>query len=263
MFAQKNCNIYIGNIWTEFIPAIVTILLDFYYANVYSDFWGIGLDTNANIRIVSFCTWIAAIRAVASGFAHTYSFLDEKWSYIWWTIDYVSVVITLSYFAICEIALILYCHDGFAQFVVVYSMVVLCIAITHAVILPKNIEFRVMACGFVSLEGIGLLYFYQLSQVFQENSVFNSYGFQRDVFITWTLSIVGFILAALSKISQWPESIINKKRVNDKKFNKCNFIDYIATSHQLWHILVNGAVFCCIISLANYAKIRVRYDTCS
>ena len=242
-------------------------MLDFYYAHVYSDFWGVGLfnslDTNVNIRIVSFCTWVAAIRCVASGLAHAYSFLDEKWSYVWWTIDYVSVVITLSYFAVCEIVLILYCYHVAAQFTVVYSMVVLCITITHAVCLPKNIEFRVLACGFISLEGIGSLYFYQLSQVLQENSIFNSHDFKTDVFITWTLSFVGFLLAALSKASEWPESIINKKRINDKKFNKCNFIDYIGTSHQLWHILVNGAVFLCIISLANYAKIRVRYDTCS
>ena len=255
------------NIWTEIIPGILFIVLDIMLRNEY-DFWGVGifrfgLNTNVNLRFVSGCTWVASARAFSSAFAHTFSFMSEKASYFWWTVDYVSITLTLSYFGISVLCVTFYCETWNAQISIMLTLITLCVVIVHATIWHDDYEFRNVMLGLFGILCVWFLYFVQVSYAFLDDDfVLNEYGFKTDVILSWLIGGLLFFSAVISKAIEMPEKLFNKRKIENDYYDGCVHQDYICTSHQLWHVLVNAAVGMFIWTLAKWGRMRVEFDTC-
>ena len=273
------------NIWTELFPAFFVFYMNLYLIDLghvglfnFENNYGFNLDNS-----VLLSGWISMIRSFLSAFAHCYHFINEKTCYMWWTIDYVSIIFTLTYCAIQEILLIFYCFEWNVQLTIVVAYILLAVTAIHVNVVQMNeqyISLPEIAIGFVSFVTVAFLYLLQmmisiigvLTDPNNNDSHFRYFNdikaFEIEMFVLWNLAMFCFGAAVAFKSIQHPEKLINSKKLIENchvianlDISKCN-VDFVGASHQIWHILVNIATILCVLVLVSYLKARKARDTC-
>lgn len=119
------------------IPAVIYLLIHFYLAKNYS-FWFTNSD-DYRMNFIGFFVLFNMIRAIGSGLAHNYHFLNEKCSHIFWAIDFLSIVILLGYSCTCYLLILFWCFSWQINLAIIFTWLVFSIICVHGVVVRYSI----------------------------------------------------------------------------------------------------------------------------
>ena len=245
---------------------ILQTVLHLYYEN--DVYWK---DANASERMVSGCAWVSIGRGILSAAAHNYHFISAKYTKIMWSIDYVSIVFTLTYFAIQTESLIFWCFNWYVRASLAASLGMFGLAVAHSSLLHdksvREVTFGMLALGCVLFP---LLYFGYICAFneFSDNKIFNTRlgTIEPVLVVTWIVAIIAFILAVIVRDLEFPEKLYNEKKYKHSVVKRLNrqirCVDNWVTSHQIWHLGVNLGAYLSVYTLFWLLKWRVTKDSC-
>ena len=166
--------------------------------------------------MVSGSAWVAIVRAFLSAAAHNYHFISIKYARIMWSIDYLSIVFTLSYFAIQTNLLLFDCYNWNVKSSLTITYILLAISVGHSSLLHDK-SVREVTFGFLALATVlyPLLFFGYMTAFhqFSDNKLFfTKLGtIDEPLFIAWICAIIAFIGAVILRALQFPEKWIHNK----------------------------------------------------
>ena len=170
------------------------------------------------------------LRPFCSGLAHLFYCTSAHGYIIWWSVDYVSICVAILASSIVSGRLAFYCLQPLQILFftstagLLSSSLVAVLALSSATLRAASFVLFVLFCN-----GVPFCY-----TVGVKLSVSSQYHQGADVpweyVYLWGLSLGTFVLGLVIKSSMLPE-----------RFFQNRWSDVFVTSHQLWHVAINGA----------------------
>ena len=269
------------NIWTEIIPMIFFILLNIYCIIKFNFWW---YDANLNIKLISISFWIFPLRNLASVTCHTLYCVNKKYFQICWKLDFASIVLMTGMLLIVCVYLLYYCFNMYVKLTLVILMFILLIPSMHICITTNNLKLKNGIIGAFATVGVFQL---NIQIMFILTDGYQILPFPTKIIIVTLLIPILFAIGLFCYSTEFPEKKINHKthelkslqmhmhNINKSgsnhnmdqgnstrnKNNQCG-VNYICTSHQIWHCFGNLVQLCLFLGAFWYAQYRLTNQTC-
>lgn len=230
-----------------------------------------------------FCLPIYVIRPIISGFAHTFHAHNATSSIIWWNLDFISIILVSALGAIIWIHFILYCDRN------LQTMFLVCLGaffITTLVITinTKESSLRETVLSlFIFFTQYFVFGYHLLQIVLEKNHIPTLFT------ILWACGLVSVTIGVVLRMIQFPESFLVRRqlkhRMSARKWRKLKRLEkrdplrardkllkelnamanekkcyyYVGTSHNWWHVFVNGLHFFVTHAVLFYLDWRSKY----
>ena len=190
------------NIWTEFIPAIILLLL---VVTVR-----ISVDNGFSRLILGVCLPFVLLRPFASGFAHTFHCISKWHSRFWWKIDFFSIILASGFGSIIWIHCVFYCNSNI-QVLCIFAVLALGFSTSVTSLTTKNDVIRNISLGSFFIFTLIFLYFYQVFLYFVDTQ----YNTNTAFIIYWTCAVGSTFIALIFRLTQFPEAFIVKNKIKN------------------------------------------------
>ena len=224
------------NIYTHLIPAIVFFFL-IIYSNIYN-IVGNNIGDNIVLNIFLISDFICFL---FSSIMHTFYPYSEKIANILSRLDYFGISLAILGFYTIFIYYAFYCHEliQIIYYIISYLLGILTIMITCFSKYSDLNDYKYIRAIIFCLFTLSILI-----PIFHR--IFEVYDNEAKIILELKYSTLTALFVGLSLffyISKIPERFINK-----------NYINYIFTSHQIFHILNSTGLFLFYLGLSNIYK---------
>ena len=221
---------------TEFVPAILFTIL-FFVLEAANPVVLSGKVSGAD-RFFVMVGLVGGliVRPLCSGLAHTFFPMSNRAFVIWWSVDYVSILVSIMGYALVMGRFTFYCMLS-QQIFFYISVLVLFLSTIAAVLFVASPGIRTSSFVLYVLFANGVPYIYQL--VLSAADV-EEYDVPARYLVLWSSMWGLMLLGLVVKTAMVPE------RWWPGRF------DIFGASHQWWHLLVNAGAACAYFTWKSY-----------